>query len=98
MACTVVMIASAMPQAIRQYSIAVAPFSSRKNLATSRIKFPPPPKTDGTTLGSNGCGEVEQHAEQGIKRDAEIRVPGAMQHAASSRRDASQNRDRHQRS
>jgi hypothetical protein len=35
---TLTMIASAMPQAIRQYSIAVAPLSSRRNFAISRTQ------------------------------------------------------------
>jgi hypothetical protein len=39
---TMLMIASEMPAAIKPYSIAVAPFSSRKNFRSNRMKSPSP--------------------------------------------------------
>jgi hypothetical protein len=37
---TILMMASEMPAAIKPYSIAVAPFSSRKNFKSNRIEIP----------------------------------------------------------
>ncbi len=41
MPCTIAMMAKAMPQAIRQYSIAVAPDSSDKNFASTTASGSP---------------------------------------------------------
>ena len=75
MPCTTAMIAKAMPQAIRQYSIAVAPDSSAKNFAITtasrrRIRILPR-RCPRQRLGPIGCQQVDQHAEQSIKTGAE---------------------------
>src|SRR5947209_169416 len=69
-ACTLTTMASAMKLAIRQYSIAVAAVSSRRNCVTSRpIETSRAVRHPAARLGSNGCGEVEQHAEQAVKTE-----------------------------
>lgn len=50
---TTVMIASAIPAAIRPYSIAVAPDSSDQNFETIRFKDSPPFLFQGALVGSN---------------------------------------------
>ena len=50
---TTVMIASAMPAAIRPYSIAVAPDSSDQNFKTMLFKTSPPFQFQGALAGSN---------------------------------------------
>lgn len=50
---TTVMIASAIPAAIRPYSIAVAPDSSDQNFETMRFKTSPPFPFQGVLVGSN---------------------------------------------
>src|SRR5439155_6826059 len=78
MACTVTTITRAMPDAIRQYSIAVAPDWSDRNLAirrrikTSSLKAADSSAPDTTwKLGPISCEEVDQQAEQRVKIGAE---------------------------
>ena len=75
------MIANAMPQAIRQYSIAVAPDWSLRNFDNScRIQdscqrstgLPRADAWDGI-LGRIGCRDVEEHDKGLIKADRHFR-------------------------
>src|ERR1700687_1288987 len=69
------MIASAMPEAIRQYSMAVAPDSSPRNFEDSRriqnscrrcTGFSRA-NDQGGNLGWIGCERVEEHAKRSVK-------------------------------
>jgi hypothetical protein len=74
------MIASAIPQAIRQYSMEVAPDSSLRNFEDSRrIQNSSRRSTEfsrahgpAKNLGWIGCERIEEHAERSIKAETGI--------------------------
>src|SRR5882724_10883442 len=81
---TAVMITMLRPTAIRQYSMAVAPDSSRRNLEIScRIQSScaarvAPAPVALRNLGCIGCQRVEGYAEQSVKAGAAFFASGAQ--------------------
>src|SRR5258708_719671 len=80
---TAVMITMLRPTAIRQYSMAVAPDSSRRNLEISfRIQSScaarvAPAPVALRNLGCIGCQRVEEYAERSVKAGAAFFASGA---------------------